>query len=149
MAITKYPPNTVFLGGTRTEVNDCVASEAVTPGMLVERHSASGTPKYRKQVTAALAAAAAVATDANMLNKGVDDAYAAGDLIEVSIGHKGATFWLLLPAAAAAIVAGDKLESAGAGLVRKLAAGVALFVALEDKDNSAGGTTARIRAEVL
>lgn len=149
MAITKYPPNTIFLGGTRVEINDLIASEAITPGMLVERISVSGVGKWRKQVTAAAAAAKTVATDMHMLNKGVDDNCAVGDLIEVSVLQPGATAWMLVPAAAAAIVVGDKLESAGAGLLRKLAAGVALFTALEDKDNSGGGTSARIRVEAL
>jgi hypothetical protein len=144
----KFPPNTVWLGGSRTEVNDLSASESITPGMLVERFSSSGTPKFRKHATAGGNTAAAVATDATMLNKGVDDAYAANDLIEVSIGNKGCTFWMLI-ASGQNIAAGGKLESAGNGKLRALAAGTALFTALEDKDNSAGPSDARIRVEVL
>jgi hypothetical protein len=148
MAITKYPPNTIWLGGKRTEVNDLAASEAVTPGMLVERFSSAGTPKFRKHSTAGGKATASIATDMNMLNKGVDDVCAVGDLIEVSIGDKGSNWWMLL-ASGENVAAGDFLESKGDGTLRKFVAGVALFQSLEDKNNTAGPATARVRAEVL
>jgi hypothetical protein len=148
MAITKYPPNTIWLGGKRTEIGDLAASEAITPGMLVERFSSAGTPKWRKQVTASAAVAAAIATDMNMLNKTVDDVCNVNDLIEVSIGDKGSNWWMLVPSGEN-LAAGDYMESAGAGLIRKFTSGAKLFVALEDKNNAAGPSTARIRVEVV
>lgn len=146
MSITRYDPNTVWLGGDRTEINDLAASEAITPGHLVERFNNSGVIRWRKHATAAAATAAAVATEQAMMNLGVDSAYAANDLVEVSILHKGATAWMFI-ASGQNIAAGNKLESAGNGTLRILAAGVALFVALENKPNVTVQT--RIRVEAL
>lgn len=148
MAITRYPPNTVHLGGRLTMVNDLACSEAITPGMLVERHSASGTPKFRKHATAAGDTAQLIAIEAHMLNKGVDDDWASGSLIEVGAAHKGSTWWMII-ASGEKLLAGEQLESAGNGLLRKKNAGVALFTALEDTDNTAGPSTMRIKVEAV
>lgn len=150
MAIIQYPPNTILLHGpTAVIVNDIPGSGEITPGMLVERFNASGVAKWRAQVTAAANAQRAIALNRPENNKGVDDVYADGDLIQVAILGPGDTAWCLLPAAAAAIVAGDGIESAGAGLLRKLAAGVSLFKSLANVDNSAGATTMRIKVEAM
>lgn len=149
MAVVKYPPNTIWLGGERVEVGDLVGSEALTPGMLVERFTTGGAVKWRKHATAAAATACAVKLDESMLNKGVDDASAAGDLVQVAIGNKGATFWMLIASGQNIVGGSGKLESAGNGTLRALASGVALFTALESVDNTAGPGNARIRVEVL
>lgn len=146
MAISTRPPNTVYLGGPRTEVNDLVASEAITPGMLVERVSSSGL-KWQKHATAA-GVCHAFATEASMQNADIDTNYAAADLVEVSIGVPGSTFYALI-ASGANIAVADKLESAGTGKLRAYTSGVAPFVALEAVNNSAGPGDARIRVEVL
>jgi hypothetical protein len=116
--------------------------------MLCERFSSGGVAKWRKHSVAGGKSAAAIATDQNMLNKGVDDACAANDLIEVSIGDKGSNWWMLIPSGQN-IAAGGYLESNGDGNLRAFAAGTALFIALEDKNNAAGPTAARIRVEVV
>ena len=54
MAITKRAPKTIYLGGGDgpggesgcTVVNEYVAIEAITPGMLLEYHNDSGTLKW-------------------------------------------------------------------------------------------------------
>jgi len=143
---TQNPPNTIFLGGERTQINDRAASETITPGHLVELFNNAGVIRFRKHSTAAVATERLVATEMNMLNKGVDDAYAANDLVEVSALQGGATAWMLI-ASGQNIVAGQKLESAGNGTLRALAAGVALFSALENKPNVTVQT--RIRVEVV
>jgi len=148
MAITKYPPNTIWLGGPRTEIGDIAAKEAITPGMLVERVNTAGVWQWQKHATAAGNTGRAVATEQSMLNKGVDDAYAALDLMEVSELAGGSSAWMLI-ASGQSIVYGQKLESAGNGTLRAIAAGTALFVALETKNNSAGPANARIRVEVV
>jgi hypothetical protein len=148
MAITKYPPNTIWLGGSRTEIGDLAANEAITPGMLVERTSVGGVARWRKHSVAGGKSSASIATDMNMLNKTVDDVCAIGDLIEVSIGQKGSTWWMLVPSGQN-IAAGGYLESAGDGQLRAFAAGTPLFIAVEDKNNAAGPTAARIRVEAL
>lgn len=146
MAITKYPPNTIWLGGPRTEIGDIPAKEAVTPGMLVERVSDSNVHKWQKHSVAA-GAGHSVATEQSMVNKGVDDAYAIGDLMEVTIGAPGTNLWMII-ASGANIARGAKLESAGNGKLRAWTASPQPFIALEAKDNSAGPGDARIRVEV-
>jgi len=148
MALTKYPPNTIHLAGGIERIGDVAASEAITPGMLVERFNSAGVAKFRKHATAAQDCVKAVALDQNMLNKGVDDAYAAGDLMEVGILPPGSTAWMLV-ASGQNIVHGQRLESAGNGTLRAIAAGKPLFAAVENKDNSAGPANARIRVEAL
>lgn len=146
MSITRYPPNTIWLGGPRTEVNDLAVSEAVTPGHLVERFNNGGIIRWRKHPTAGGATPPAFATEQSMLNKNVDNAYAANDLAEVTIGAPGTSIWAFI-ASGQNIVAGQRLESAGDGTLKALASGVALASALENKPTVTVLT--RIRVEVL
>jgi len=146
MSITKYPPNTIWLGGPRTEIGDIPAKEIITPGMLVERTSDSNVHKWQKHSVAG-GTGTAFATEQSMLNKTVDDTYAAGDLMEVTEGGHGTNWWAII-ASGANIARGAKLESAGNGKLRAYTSGVQAFVALEAKDNSAGPGDARIRVEV-
>lgn len=145
MTITKYPPNTIWLGGTRTEENQFAASEAITPGHLIEMFNSSGVHRWRKHTTAGGNTQAAFATEQSMLNLGVDDAYAAGDLVEASIGQKGSTFWALI-ASGQNITFGQKLESAGDGTLKAIASGTALATALETVSAVA---LSHLRVEVL
>jgi hypothetical protein len=148
MSITRNNPNTIFLGGDRTQINDLTASEALTPGHLIERFNNAGVIRWRKHASAGqtLGVSASVATEMAMMNKSVDDAYAAGDLVEASVLHKGAFAWMLI-ASGQNIVAGNRLESAGDGTLRILASGAAIFVALENKPTVTVLT--RIRAEAI
>lgn len=146
MSITRRDPGTIWLGGPRTQIGDTAAKEAITPGHLVERVNTAGVWQWKKHATAGGAGTRAVATEQSMLNKGVDDAYAAGDLMEVSEGAGGSSF-LMFIASGQNIAYGDKLESAGNGTLRILASGVALFAALESKPNVTELT--RIRVEVV
>lgn len=146
MAVTQRDPGTIWLGGPRTEIGDLAASETITPGQLVERFNSSGTIRWRKHATAAGATPRAVATEASMMNQGVSGTYAAGELVEVSIGAGGTSFWMFI-ASGQNIAAGNKLESAGDGTLRILASGVALFSALENKANVTVLT--RIRVETI
>lgn len=143
MSITRTNPNTIFLGGDRTQVNDLAASASITPGHLVERFNSAGVIRWRV-ATADIAGPPAVATDQSMLNKGVDDVYALNDLVEVSILHKGASAWMLI-ASGQTVTAGTLLGSAGDGTL-KTGATVARFTALENKTATA---LTRIRVEAL
>jgi len=148
MSITRTNPNTVFLGGDRTQIGDLAASEAITPGQLVERFNNAGIIRWRRSTSNGLAKPPAVATDMTMLNKGPDDACAANDLIEVSILHKGAVAWMFI-ASGQNVSAGDLLGDAGnvnPGTL-KTGATVALFTALENKPTVT--TLTRIRVEAL
>ena len=144
MTITRNNPNTIFLGGDRTVVNDLAAKVALTPGFLVERNNTGGVIRWQLATTD-VAGPPAVATDQSMLNKGVDDNYAIGDLVEVSILHKGATAWMFV-ASGQNISAGNLLGSAGDGTL-KTGATVARFTALENKPTVTALT--RIRVEAL
>ncbi len=149
MAITKRAPNTIHLSGHIENVNDVAAGGTITPGYLVERYNSSGTPLFRAHSTAGGKAAKAVALNPSMLNKGVDDTYTTGDLVEVGIFSPGAVAWMLL-ASGENVVSGDFLESKGDGTVRKFTSGtVALFQVVENVNNTAGPATARVKAEAL
>src|SRR5678816_2016707 len=147
MSITRLNPNTIFLGGDRTQVNDLACSIAVTPGMLVERFNNGGIIRWRPSTTNGLAGPAAVATDHAMANKGVDDNYAIGDLVEVSILHKGAAAWMLI-ASGANVAAGDLLGDNGSSTpgTLKTSPTVPRFVALENKPNVTAQTRIRVEA---
>lgn len=148
MSITRNNPNTIFLGGDRTQVNDLAVSATTTPGMLLERFNNSGVIRWRPSTGNGTAKPPAVATEAAMLNKGPDDTYAANDLAEVSILHKGATAWMLI-ASGQNVAAGDLLGDNGSAVAGTLKTGatVALFTALENKPNVT--TLTRIRVEAL
>lgn len=146
MAITRNNPNVVFLGGDRTQIGDLAASETIRPGHLVDRFNNAGVIRWRKHATASIACVPAFATEQSMLNKGVDDDYLVNQLMEVSIGSKGAAFWAFI-ASGQNIVAGNKLESAGDGTLKIFAAGVVLASALENKPTVTSLT--RIRVEVV
>jgi hypothetical protein len=144
MSITRNNPNTVYLGGGRTVVNDLATAVELTPGYLVERDDVGGVVRW-KLATADIAGPPAVACDQPYLNKGVDDVYAAGDLVDVSVLHKGGTAWMFI-ASGQNIAVGDLLGSAGDGTL-KSGATVARFSALETKANVTALT--RIRVEAL
>src|SRR5262245_9711831 len=143
MSITRYSPNTIWLGGPRTEIGDLAASEAITPGMLVERWNNAGVWRWRKHNTAGGNTTKSVATEMSMANKGVADNYNAGDLMEVTIGAPGTNLWMMI-GSGQNIAFGDKLESAGNGMLRILAAGTPLFQALEGKPNVTQTTRIRV-----
>lgn len=160
MAIVKRAPNTIYLGGGDgpggesgcTVINDYVAIESITPGMLLEYHNDSGTLKWGVHDAAADVQPAAIALDQTHLNLGVDDVYAAGDLVMAGVLRKGATFWGLIPSGQN-IDPGAKLQSNGDGKLKAAtadtaAAGVAMYLALE---SSGGAVTVdtRIRVEVV
>jgi hypothetical protein len=147
MSITRYNPNTIFLGGQRIQVNDLACSEAITPGHLIDSFNNAGVMRWRKHASASIAVAVTVATEMAMMNKGVDDAYAAGDLVEASVLMPGATAWMFI-ASGQTIVHGNKMESAGDGTLKVFGTGVVLVKALENKTAAFTGLT-RLRVEAV
>src|SRR4051812_48551393 len=145
MTIPRFDPNTVFLGGERIQIGDLAASETIRPGMLVERFNNAGVIRFRKHSTAA-GPCDLVATDHMMVNRGVDDDYLVNDLMEVSAAQSGSTWWMLI-ASGANIGAGDKLESAGNGLLRAVTGATPFGIAMENKPTVTVQT--RIRVEKL
>lgn len=145
MAITKYPPNTIHLGGPYTEEGTLKAGAAFSPGHLIERYNSSGTVLWRKHSVAG-GAGNAFALNQSMLNKGVDDAYAANDLVQALIASKGTTVWARLKEGEN-VVGGDPLESGGDGTLVAVDTGTPIAVAQEAKD--ATSAEQKIRVEVL
>ena len=144
MTIERFAPNTIFLGGEQTVVADLAGSGVIKPGHLVERFNSGGVIRWRV-ATADIDGVPAVALDHAMANEGVDDTYATGDLVEVGIGHKGSSYWMLI-ASGQNVAAGVLLGSAGDGTL-KTGATVARFTALENKATVLVLT--RIRVEVI
>jgi hypothetical protein len=144
MSVTKLAPNTVWLGGPGTEINDLAAGAAITPGHLLERYVPSGTiNRLRVHSTAAGGGPRLVARECAMLNRDVDTAYAAADLVEAVALDSGGTAWMFI-ASGQNIVFGALLESAGNGTLRVYNAGVVLFSALE----TTGAVTVQTRIRV-
>jgi hypothetical protein len=115
--------------------------------MLVEYHNDSGVLKWGVHDSADEPVHRAVALEQIEFNKGVDDTYAAGDLVKVGVLVPGSQFWGLIPSGQN-ITQGARLQSNGNGMLKAAASGEVAFVAVESVDASAL-TTARIRVEVL
>lgn len=154
MAITKRNPNTIYLGGGDgpggesgcTNINDYVAIEAITPGMLIEYHDDSGTMKWGVHDSADDVVQVVVALDQPFLNKGIDDAYAADDLVLAGQLRSGSVFYGIIPSGQT-IALGATLQSNGDGKLKAAASGDVRFKSLDGP----GAVTAdtRIRVEVL
>lgn len=146
MAFTSHDPNTIYLGGgEKTTIGHLAAIEAITPGMVVEYHEDSGTLKWGVHDSADGDIEAYV-LDVNVLaNDGVEDACAAGDLVDVLQLTAGAHFWGIIPSGQN-ITMGARLQSNGDGKLKAVGSGKAKFVALE----TSGAVTAdtRIKVEV-
>lgn len=152
MSITQLNPHTIRLSGIETVINDLAASEAITPGHLVELASASaGVNKWRKNSSATNITPMFVALNQEELNLGIDTACAAGDLIPVGVLEPGDKFYGLLPSGQN-IANGDLLQSNGDGTLKAAtaataAANVARFQAL---DNIGAITVqTRVRVQVI
>lgn len=150
MAITKRDPNTVHLAGPIRVVDDLPGVGAITPGMLLDYESNSGVLSVSVHDAAADVQTTLVALERIELNKGVDDAYADGDLVKFGVLQPGSQFWGIIPSGQTIAVA-QKLQSNGDGKLKDATAdtadaGVAKFVALEAKTALAD---TRIRVEVL
>src|SRR5262249_9735757 len=124
---------------------------AIYPGMLIERDLTASVLRWKPHATAAAAAVPSFACDHPMANKGVDDVYATGDLVEAGVMQPGAAVWALI-ASGQTIVAGNRMESAGDGTLRVFGSGVVIAAAMESVTNNGTGTLVnglykRIRVE--
>jgi hypothetical protein len=149
-------PSTIVLRGKGIRKERVATAVAITPGELLEIDN--GTDNVQAHSTAAANAQRMFAVENEVVGKGIDDDYAASDNVLYEVLYPGSEVYALLPASAAAIVRGDFLESNGDGTLRKVAASAAtseaqrqgvIAVALEDVDNSLGGSRVRIKAELL
>ena len=146
--------NTILLKG-RGIRKERISAAAITPGYLVDFNAAGLVLKH---AGAGLNASAAFAVEDELNGKAITEAWASGDQVVYEIMPSGSEVYALVAAAAAAIVIGDELESAGDGTLRKLTVDVAtdntqriavVARAIEAVDNSGGGTEARLKVEIV
>ena len=146
-------PNTIILYGQGCR-KEGIASEAITPGHLVEF---GGSNDLQKHSTAAGNARKAFAVENDLIGDGINDAYATGEQVQYNVFQSGDEVYALVADGATAITKGAGVESAGDGTVRILATAAAteeserdsvVGYALEAVDNSGGGSAVRIRIEV-
>lgn len=152
MSITALAPNTIHLHGETDHVeNRYTAGVAITPGMLIELYNVSGSNKWRPQTAAAGISPRVVALNQVMENKGIDDVYAIGDLVQAWFMEPGDEFYgILLSGATAAN--GDYVQSDGTGKLKAATAttataNVAVYQSL-DNVGTVGADT-RIRTQVI
>lgn len=136
-------------------VHEIEASEAITPGHLLLM---ANTGKVKKHDSAGDNVSKMVALEREELGKEIGDAYANADIVKVGVYSPGMRGYLLVAAAAPAIVIGDMLEAAADGTVRKVVADATIDqterdstvgFALEAVDNSGGGAAVRIRVQFV
>lgn len=120
---------------------EAVAAAAITPGDLVEFTSAL---KYQRHSVAGGKAVKTFAVENELFGKGIATAYAANDRVLVESCHAGMEIYATLAANAAAIVAGDLLESAGDGTLRKVAAATNPADLTDNTTGTADGTLAAL-----
>lgn len=112
---SRTAPKTILLRGTPA-AREGIANAAITPGYLIEQMS---TGNFRKHATAGgVAPAKLFAREEEYVGGGIDTAYAASDRLPYWDCRSGDQVYAVLAAAAAAIVIGSVLESAGDGTLR-------------------------------
>ena len=151
MALTRKAPNTILLSERDQVILDdtLACSEAVTPGMLVEMASDSGTLKWKKNAAAADVQIKCVALNAPYLNDGIETDYATDDRIPVAFLRPGCVFYGIIPSGQD-IAVGDDLQSNGDGKMKEAtadtaAASVAHFQSLD----APGSVTVDTRLRVV
>jgi len=92
------------------------ASAAITPGYLVEF---GGANDLQAHATAGGSARKAFALENDLIGKGVDDAYAAGETVQYGVFEQGAEVMATL-AVSQTIAKGDRLVSNGNGQLREI-----------------------------
>lgn len=132
-------PKTILLKGEGL-YKEASAGGAITPGHLIDRNSAGA---FVVHATAGGNALPMFAMENELAGDEITVAYASGDRVVAVIPERGAEVYALLPAAAAAVVIGDLLESNGDGTLRKLAAVADLT---DSSTGTADGTIADVGA---
>jgi hypothetical protein len=147
--VQEYSPNTIWLGGMGiTPVHTYSAGEAITPGQLVILVSDGGTPKWYKANSATNIQPVWVALEQDEQNLGIDDNYAAGDLVKVAALGPGCTFYGLIPSGQDIAVC-DYLQSNGDGNLKEATAVTAAAnVARYQSLTNAGAVVALTRVKV-
>lgn len=133
-------PNTIWLKGDYV-AKEREANAAITPGDLVELMS---TGLVRPHAIKGGPAQRAFALENDLIGKGIDDAYSAGDVVRYAVFRAGAEVYARV---AEAVTIGDYLESNGDWRLQTQSTPVeqsGVVIALE----TVGGA-GRCKAEVL
>ena len=143
-------PNTVLLTAVDLprQRRQALADAAFTPGAALEL-TATG---FKKNSVAATLDELLIALENVAVAGDLDTAYAAGDFAQAFIPVTGDEIYVLVAAAAPAIVLNDKLILTATGTFAKAAAQTGKEIkakALEAVDNSGGGSEVRIKVRVL
>jgi phospholipase/lecithinase/hemolysin len=148
-------PETIVLKGHGIRKERPAGEAGIIPGHLLAVNSSGQVIKHN---AAATNAQKMFAVENEVVGKEISEAYANGDNVLYEVLPTGAEVNAFVAANAAAIVIGDYLESAGDGSLRKAATDAAtdntqrnslVAIALEAIDNSANGSQARIKVEIL
>lgn len=159
-------PNCIILAGRPIYTQEVLASEAITPGHLIQYVPSGGDAgKVRKHATSGgdampMWALENLTPDRSSALVPIDVPWATGETVRFITTRAGDEVYAWVPANAAAIVKGDLLCSNGDGTVRKFTAqaanegGTATYtvqseavvgIAAEALNNSAIAAPARIR----
>lgn len=138
-------PKTISLRG-ESILKERKANAAITPGHLVEIMS---TGNLRVHATAGGQAAKAFALEQDLIGRGIDTAYAAGESVRYAVFSPGAEVYALLVTGETSAI-GDFLESAGNGTLQVASTPVeGSNVAIALEAITGGGAPLRCKVEVL
>ena len=101
---------------------EAIAHAVITPGMLIERLS---TAKVQAHSSAGANQEWSFALENELEGQGIDDDYAADDIVQYKFFRRGDIVNALLADDSAAVVIGDLLESNGDGALKKYVADTA------------------------
>ena len=138
----------VVVGPAQPVYNERTATEAITPGMLVNP-VAAGTVEKNDVVSTTGNVAVEVAVENDIFGGGIDDNYAANDTVISQILTPGCEFMGLVDAGAAAIAYDAYVTAVAGGFLAVGTEANGIGKARQAVDNSAGGTPARIRVQVI
>lgn len=137
----------VLIGPDKPIYNERTATEAITPGMLV--NPTTSTSVEKNDLVGDGNGVVEVAVENDIFGKGIDDDYASGDTVLSQILTPGCEFNGLVAAGALAIVYDAYVTPAAGGFLAVGTRANAIGMAREAVDNSGGGTAARIRVLVI
>lgn len=139
-------PKTIALKGDFIR-KEREANAAIIPGNLIEVMS---TGFVRKHSTLGGQGQKAFALENDLIGKGIDDAYAAGDQVQYGVFSPGTEIYAWLQINESSVI-GDFLESDGLGNLAVASSpieGSNIAIALEAVTGG-GGVTKRVKVEVL
>lgn len=134
----------LLIRGERLVNEDGAAGEAITPGMLVKGEATI----LKATVVTAIGVPKRFALEREEMGKGIDTAYAIGDVVKVGTAGSGDRINALI-AAGVNIAVSAMMESAGDGTLRAFTNGTPIARAIEAVDNTVPAVPARIRVEIL